>query len=81
MQINWRKLSNGNYAGRCGKMYISLKCIKHGRWDGFDKRISWWSAAIYEDKICIALEGHFGSSLNTLVKAKKWISDKIKQLK
>jgi hypothetical protein len=77
LRIKYWKTSAGNYRGRCGDLFIFFKIRRHGKWDGFDRRISWWSGWItgLNGKF-YAGEGWHGSSLSTLRKAKKWANKK-----
>lgn len=78
--ITYRRLKNGNYVGRKGKYHIGLRRRKHYVIEGFETFRSWWTAYITLNGKGVAAEGFFGSSLNTLVKAKKWVRDKFKEI-
>lgn len=74
-KVTYRKLKNGNYIGRCSKYYFFIYKREHGRWDGFDKYVKWYTARIGIGGEWITSEGQFGSYLNTIKKAKSWIKE------
>lgn len=72
-RITYRKLPTGNYIGRAGKFYFFIYKREHGKWDGFDKYVKWYTARIGVNGEWIAGEGIFGSYLKTIKKAKWWV--------
>lgn len=73
--VKYRKLSTGNYLGRSGKYYIFIYKREHGKWDGFDRYVKWYTARIGIGGEWVAWEGTFGSYLKTLGKAKWWVKN------
>jgi hypothetical protein len=74
-RITYRKLSTGNYTGRAGGFYFFIYKREHGRWDGFDKYVKWYTVRIGYKGDWLAAEGQFGSYLKTIKKAKGWVKD------
>lgn len=78
-KINYRKVGRFRYFGRCGKYYIFIYAREHGKWDGFDKYVRWYTVRIGSGGEWMWGEGRFGSYLKTLKKAKDWVKNKIKE--
>lgn len=78
--MTYRRLPTGNYIAYSGPYYVFLRRRKHYKREGFLVFGSWWTAYIGKGGEWLESEGVFGSSLNTLVKAKKWVKHKLKTL-
>lgn len=65
--ITYRKLSTGNYLGRCGKYYLFIRRRPHGKWNAIIGIGGEWLIG----------EGYHTTSLPTIPKAKAWIKTKL----
>lgn len=78
-RVNYRKTGRGRYFGRHGKFYVFIYVREHGKWDGFDRYVKWYTARIGKDGEWLMGEGAHGSSLPTLKKAKQWVVKMLKK--
>jgi hypothetical protein len=80
MRIKWKRLSSGNWMAYSEGYIAFLRRRVHYKREGFDKFWVHWTVFITKNKEYAASEGVFGTSLSTIIKAKKWTINAIKKL-